>query len=286
MKIFDMHIHTGAGTPDSAGLLEKMEQAGVYGGVLFSAAPEESTADIYKLPYRERLKNILEWTKGYDDRLFPVMFVHCSEKDVCGKIKDAASCGVRGFKVICDTEHIYDPSSMKMMEAIAGTGLPVFFHSGILWSGRNTSEFNRPANWECMLDFTGLKFSLAHCSWPWYDECIAVYGKILNSYRSGNTAEMFFDLTPGTPRIYREDLLTKLFTVGYDVEDNIMFGTDSISTEYDPEWVKGWISLDDSVYEKIGVTEEQKEKIYHGNILRFLNNGRADHRIPLMNTNA
>lgn len=28
---------------------------------------------------------------------------------------------------------------------------------------------------------------------------------------------MFLDLTPGTPEIYRRDLLTKLFTIGYDV---------------------------------------------------------------------
>ena len=60
---------------------------------------------------------------------------------------------------------------------------------------------------------------MGHCSWPWYDECIAVYGKFLNGVANDQDApEMFFDLTPGTPRIYREDLLTKLFTVGDGVD--------------------------------------------------------------------
>ncbi len=62
---------------------------------------------------------------------------------------------------------------------------------------------------------------MGHCSWPWYDECIALYGKFLNALEKDGAPEMFFDLTPGTPVIYRRDLLTKLFTVGYDVPDNI-----------------------------------------------------------------
>lgn len=41
-------------------------------------------------------------------------------------------------------------------------------------------------------------------------------------------------ITLGTHKIYREELLTKLFSVGYDVENNIMFGTDSLLTEYNP----------------------------------------------------
>jgi hypothetical protein len=39
-------------------------------------------------------------------------------------------------------------------------------------------------------------------------------------------SEMYFDLTRGTPKIYRRELLTKLYTVGMDVEDNVLFGTD------------------------------------------------------------
>lgn len=185
--------------------------------------------------------------------------------------------------MICDTYYIYDKKAMKLLEAIEKTGKPVVFHSGILWSGTDTSIKNRPVNWESLLNLKGVKFSMGHCSWPWHDECIAVYGKFLHSYLTRQSSEMFFDVTPGTPVIYREDLLTKLFTVGYDVENNIMFGTDSISTDYNPEWVAGWIARDNAIYDKLGVTEEQKQKIYCDNYMRFLSGDDLQHNLPHIN---
>ena len=79
--------------------------------------------------------------------------------------------------------------------------------------------------------YTGLRFALAHVSWPWVDECLAVYGKFLNALtrRRELSVEMFIDTTPGTPRIYRQEVLTKLMTIGYDVEHNILFGTDCVA---------------------------------------------------------
>ena len=124
---------------------------------------------------------------------------------------------------------------------------------------------------------------MGHCSWPWHDECIAVYGKFLNYYLKRRSSEMFFDITPGTPKIYREDLLTKLFTVGYDVDNNIMFGTDSLSTEYSPEWVSDWLKTDNEIFDKLGVTNEQREKIYEKNFMRFLSGENLDHNLPHMN---
>ena len=92
-----------------------------------------------------------------------------------------------------------------------------------------------------------------------------------------------FDLTPGTPEIYRRELLTKLFTVGYDVENNIMFGTDSMADDYNVDWVSGWIWRDNSIYRDLGVTEEAREKIYHANFERFLACEDVVHRIPEVN---
>ena len=46
------------------------------------------------------------------------------------------------------------------------------------------------------------------------------------------SVEMFIDTTLGTPVIYRNEVLTKLLTVGYDVLDNIIFGTNCNTSEY------------------------------------------------------
>lgn len=284
MKIFDMHIHINHGEAKPQYLLEQMEKGGVWGGALISPCPEEATANLLKLPYKERLNNLLQWTRDYDGRLFPVLWVHPFEKDVCKIVKDAAAEGVKAFKIICDTFPVYCEENMKLMAAIEETGLPIIFHSGILWSGTDSSRFNRPADWECLLNLNKIKFSMGHCSWPWHDECIAVYGKFLNYYNVRQSSEMFFDITPGTPKIYRKDLITKLFTVGYDVQNNIMFGTDSVAGEYDPNWAAGWIKTDNEIMDELGINQDTRKLIYEDNFLRFINGGDIDHSIPQMNT--
>ena len=73
---------------------------------------------------------------------------------------------------------------------------------------------------------------------PWYDECVAVFDKYLNARenRLDISAEMFMDITPGTPPIYRRDALTKLLTVGYAVENNILFDVDNEIDNYNPQY--------------------------------------------------
>ena len=283
MKIYDMHIHVGAGPVDQNYLFEQMEKSGVYGGGIISDYPVLKNGVYKGVPYKDRRDKVLAWKKNQEGRLFSYLWVHPFEKDAEKIVKDAAESGIDAFKMICDTYYIYDKKAMKLLEAIEKTGKPVVFHSGILWSGTDTSIKNRPVNWESLLNLKGVKFSMGHCSWPWHDECIAVYGKFLHSYLTRQSSEMFFDVTPGTPVICREDLLTKLFTVGYDVENNIMFGTDSISTDYNPEWVAGWIARDNAIYDKLGVTEEQKQKIYCDNYMRFLSGDDLQHNLPHIN---
>lgn len=276
MKILDMHIHANGDTPNPAALLSAMEEAGVWGGCVFSAPPEEqdfSGDGLRSLPFEARLQEVLTWSRGCEGRLFPVLWIHPREADVLTKVRRAAAEGVAAFKIICTDFYVYDAPCMELLREIAALGLPVIFHTGILWDGHATSQYNRPLNWEALIDIPGLRFSMGHCSWPWIDECIALYGKFLNAYRGGESAEMFFDLTPGTPEIYRRELLTKLYTVGYDVGDNVMCGFDSIASQYNSEWVGKWLSTDRRILTALGVSQENLDKLGHKNLLRFLGRG-------------
>jgi predicted TIM-barrel fold metal-dependent hydrolase len=268
---------------DKNNLLEKMEMAGVYGGGLISPCPLQSKAPLLKLEYKERLKSVLDWTKNSNGRLIPILWVHPEEDDVLNRISNAAEEGIAAFKIICDNFYVSDPACMRMLEQIEKTKKPVLFHTGILWSGRASSKYNRPCEWESLLEFKNVKFSMGHCSWPWIDECIAVYGKFLNYYNTEKRSEMFFDITPGTPEIYRKELITKLFTVGYDVEDNIMFGTDSLAEDYHPEWAEKWLRIDNGIMDELGVSDAVREKIYEGNLMRFLKGDEVSHILPQIN---
>ena len=283
MKIIDAHTHTLNYKPTAKELIEKMDRAGVWGCCIFSNYPYRTNPEI-GTSFDERLYEILSWTDGNKDRLFPVLWVHPFEKDIFSNVKKAVDSGVIAFKMICSDYYVYDETSMKLLSYIAEMGKPVFFHTGILWDGKVSSNYNRPLNWEHLLKIKNLRFSMGHCSWPWHDECIALYGKFLNSIiQSPISCEMFFDITPGTPRIYRRDLLTKLLTIGYDVPDNIFFGTDSMVDNYNNgDWVSSWIDFDNKIYDELGVADRVRNKIYNENILRFLglNQKKIIHKSP------
>ncbi len=269
MKIIDMHIHAMNTKPDPEGLLARLDKAGVFGACIFSNRPDRDNPEI-GTDFDTRLKEVLDWTRGFEDRLFPVMWIHPYEENIIENVKTAAKAGVCGFKIICSDFYIYEEKCLLLLREIAALGKPVFFHTGILWDGRVSSNYNRPLNWEALIDIEGLRFSMGHCSWPWIDECVALYGKFLNALLTRGTAEMFFDITPGTPEIYREELLTKLYTIGYDVGDNVMFGTDSYAHEYASEWSAKWLDTDRKILDKLGVSQENREKLYYKNFMRFL----------------
>ena len=265
---FDMHIHCWDKPVDPRKLLENLSKCGMDGGVVFSYFPKEHRADGFDL--ESRLNQVLEVCREYPDRLFPVLWIHPHEPDALAAAEEAVKRGIMGFKMICNNYYVSDPDSMALVTKIRDLGKPIFFHSGILWDGGDSSKYNRPLHWESLVNLKGLRFSLGHCSWPWIDECIALYGKFLNAYANGMGAEMFFDSTPGTPAIYRKELLTKLYTVGYDVADNVMFGTDCSADNYNHNWTQKWLDTDGAILRELGADETIFRKLYQDNIMRFL----------------
>ena len=271
MKIIDSHTHTTNSPIDAQNLLFNMDKAGTWGTCIFSGDPLYGNQKL-GTTFEQRLEEVLAWTSAAPDRLFPVMWIHPDEEDIFSKIQKAVDLGIVAFKMICSDYYVYEPKSMKLLSAIAEMNKAVFFHTGILWDGRVSSNYNRPINWEHLITIKKLRFSMGHCSWPWHDECIALYGKFLNGLITNpDSGEMFFDLTPGTPKIYRRDLFNKLFTIGYDVPDNVFFGTDSVVNNYNNGgWVSSWIDFDNKIYDELGIGEKVRNKIYNENIMRFL----------------
>ncbi|MCL2420940.1 MAG: amidohydrolase family protein [Defluviitaleaceae bacterium] len=269
MKKFDLHIHDFLDDVTPEAFLSQLSDAGIYGAGVFSPPPPE--APFNGMPYEERISRVLAFCKNYPGRLYPVLWMHAYEDGAVEKAIDAAGRGIAAFKIICNNYYVGDDKSLELMHTIAKVKKPVIFHTGILWDGTASAIYNRPINWECLINVPGLKFATAHCSWPWYDECIALYGKFQHAYslNPDMSCEMFFDLTPGTPVPYRRDLLTKLFTVGYDVKHNIIFGTDC-QTDYNAEWSLKWQNIDNGLYHEIGVDDETVQRIYRDNFLRFL----------------
>lgn len=269
--VLDCHIHIDEGAVNCKDLIKRMKDAGIDGGILLSIPPDSFGSNSRNYLAGERLDNLFAWT-GDHPNLYPFFWIDPVEEDAEEQVHMAINMGVKGFKVICSHHYPGDIRAMKVYSAIAATGKPILFHSGILWDGQPSSIYNRPVEFEALISVSKLKFALAHVSWPWYDENIAVYGKFehANHSKPGVPAEMFIDTTPGTPVIYREEVFTKLFASGYHIEGNVFFGTDGNTACYNTKWAAEWIERDRKIFKKLLLSEETVEKIFSLNLMRFL----------------
>lgn len=276
MKIFDMHIHTNTTDPDPSRLLAAMEESGTYGGCIFSTRPL-CPSYAKGLPFDDRLRQIFRWCEGNEDRLFPVVWLHPDEEDVLEKVRIANEQGVSGFKFICTSFYPSEDRFIEIAHAIAETGKPMFLHSGIHYSpdGFHVDlDYNRPAAFTRLATVPGLRFSMGHCSWPWIDECIALFGKIMHRAATmpagTKRTEMYLDLTPGTPEYCREELLYKLYSFSQNTGDFILHGTDQVAEHYDAPRVKERIQRDRAILDRHGVSLAMRERAYSDNLMRFL----------------
>ena len=252
------------------GFLKALENAGLKGGAVFSVDPLQFP----DWEPQKRLSYVMDLCKG-SDYLFPFYYIDPTADSAKDEVDMAVQAGVSGFKMICSNYKVSDKRCMEIVSEIASKGKPVIFHSGICWDGMNSAENNRPGNFEALIDIPKLKFCLAHVSWPWYDECIAVYGKFNNAYsmRPDLSCEMFIDVTPGTPRLYRREVFTRMLKWSeYDFRYNLMFGTDCNSQSYNTKWSLEWQSRDDELYRELieEDIEDFLDHVYCRNLLRFV----------------
>ena len=282
--MIDGHIHIMSGDVDPSCRDRTLTERGLEGAVMISQPPPCFGQDDKMADADHRLDLLEKWTRDAE-HVYGLYWIDPVSETAADEVDLALSRQVDGFKVICGHHYPSDPRALPVYQRIADAGKPILFHSGILWDGKPSGVYNRPVEFECLMEIAGLRFALAHISWPWVDECLAVYGKMLNAHgrRGRLSSEMFIDITPGTPPIYREEALTKLFHIGYDVENNVIFGSDARAGIGTNRHWESRIHQDRVIFAKLGLTDEQVEKINSGNLLRFLGKVEGDvrHDVPV-----
>ena len=263
MRIIDCHVHCDLTSVDEARAW--LEKSGVDAAHVLSKNPV-GVAD----GGRAGIENLAEVARALPGRILPLAWIDPMHAEA-PRIAEWAvrECGMLGFKMIPTSWYPDDPRAKEIYRVAGELGVPIQFHSGIIWLEGDCSKYCRPAGFEALWDFPRVRFSLAHISWPWVDECVAVVQKfkVLNRRRPERLAQQaMIDLTPGTPLMYRRDALMKCINcVGVDF---MMFGTDSgIPRSVVPE---GKWRRDMDMLTELGCTTEDLEKIFSGNAERFL----------------
>lgn len=247
----DTHIHLVSGACDHPDeFMRKTSFAGVDGGVIFSLSPLAHRKTPESQKWADRIAAVMQFTEKTPG-FFPFFWLDPAEKDAKKQIRAARDSGIRGFKIICGS-HMPE-EYLDVYAEIGEMGLPLLFHCGILWDEHVSSKYNRPLAFESLLELDKLRFALAHIGWPWCDEYIALYGKFRHktSVAGNREFEMFIDTTPGTPVIYREEALRKLYLSGYEVNRRVMFGSDCVANDYNWRWTKFWLEKDRAIMKGI-----------------------------------
>ena len=246
--MYDFHIHMYQSKWDEElprEFMKRTASAGIRGGAVFSPPPDSFvTQKISAGSWKEKLDCIFRFTSETPGFL-PVFWIDPREPDAGKQVQTAAEQGIHAFKIICN--RFFPKDILPLLNSIAETGLPVIFHSGILYSRYPAGEFNHPVQFECLQQIPALKFSMAHLSWPWTAELTSIAGELASHSRRypGETCLMFTDLTPGTPKIFRRNALREYFLTGYpELENRTVWGSDCSVENYSADYAVKVLDFD------------------------------------------
>ncbi len=262
MKVTDVHIHS-LGDEDPKQLLEAMDGAGVDRSVVFAPFPGEADEQHAKIDY------VVSLAEAAPDRLIPFAWIEPFHDGCCEALEYAVKeKGVTGLKMIPNHWYPYSDEAMKVYEKAQELRIPILFHSGILWGHKDSSRFCRPVYFEALMHTPKVKFALAHISWPWTDECIAVLGRMrAAASREGGEMQMYIDCTPGTPDFYRSEAFDR--AIKYCGIDRLMYGSDSrVATKADS--LGNHIAGDTKFLSDLGVSEADMQKYFSSNFDDFM----------------
>jgi predicted TIM-barrel fold metal-dependent hydrolase len=172
---------------------------------------------------RQANAHLARLVHGHGDRLVGFAVLNPSLPGVVDDLQRAVDAGLKGVKMVPSGWYPYDDHVQPLFAKAAELKLPLLFHSGIFIDGRS-GRFCRPTFFEALRDHPGVRVTLAHLSWPWCDEAIAV-GLIDLIHGVPPEQRLFrFDLSFGPPPAYRLEVIRRALDVlGPDC---LQFGSD------------------------------------------------------------
>ena len=167
--------------------------------------------------------------------------------------------GIRGFKFHPTMQGFYpnDRTAYPLYEAIAEAGLPALFHTGQTGVGAGMRggngmrlKYSNPMHLDDVaVDFPVMPIVLAHPSFPWQDEALAV---------ATHKPNVWIDLSGWRPKYFPPILVRYADTL---LRDRVLFGSDwpMIAPE-------GWLEE----FEDLPIKPENRPGILKGNAARLL----------------
>jgi len=167
--------------------------------------------------------------------------------------------GVRGFKFHPSTQGFFpnDPKAYVLYEAIAEAKLPALFHSGQTGVGARMRggmgvrlKYSNPMFLDDVaVDFPDMPIVIAHPSFPWQDEALAV---------ATHKPNVYIDLSGWSPKYFPPNLVQYANTL---LKDRVLFGSDYPALTPD-RWIAD--------FETLNMKPEVRPLIMKDNAVRLL----------------
>jgi len=132
--------------------------------------------------------------------------------------------GMRGFKFHPSVQEFYpnDRAAYPIYEVLAEHGLPALFHTGQNGVGSGTKggggirlKYSNPMHLDDVaVDFPEMPIVMAHPSFPWQDEALAI---------AVHKAQVYIDLSGWSPKYWPAQLVQYANTL---LREKVLFGTD------------------------------------------------------------
>ena len=254
MRIVDCHVHTFNDVyNDISQIIDAMDRNGVERILVLSKNERRSLQQT-----RANLRKTKKLCDQAPDRLTGLAWL---EPTIHGmkKLAREALCdmGFAGIKIIPDHWYVYEGRLEPWWELMNELEARILFHTGILYAFEDGSQFCHPVYLEKLLHYPKIHFAMAHISWPWCEECLAVMGRMKAA--KNPQWQSYIDITPGTPPHIRKQALFN--ALNFCGPDRLMFGTDSNMKGFS---AKKQIDADSAIFDEFGLNEAQKERIFSG----------------------
>jgi predicted TIM-barrel fold metal-dependent hydrolase len=211
---------------------------------------------------RRRLGNehVLEAAATNPDVLIPFASVDPHKgKLAVREARELIAAGARGFKFHPNTQAFWpgDREHYPLYEAIAEAGLIALFHSGTTGIGAGLPggggvrlKYSNPmAVDDVAADFPGLDIILAHPSFPWQDEALAI---------AVHKPNVYIDLSGWSPKYFPENLIRY---TNSQLKHKMLFGSDFPLITPD-RWLAD--------FEKLPIKDEVRPLVLKENAARLL----------------
>ncbi len=259
MKIIDCHVHAHGEIAVNM-VLQQMDANGVEKMLVLSQKDRTSLAGT-----RTNLELTASAVRQAPDRLIGLACVNPVIPGMADLTEEALTgMGFVGLKMFCDHWYAYEERLEPFWQRMDKLQARILFHTGILYACEDSSRFSRPVYLETLLHYPQIRFAMAHISWPWCEECLAVMGRMRAFVGNDKSKwQSYIDLTPGTPPHIRKQAIRN--AIEFCGADRLMFGTDaSIRGDSILKSQKGTIDSDLAIFAELGLSRAEQEQIMYG----------------------